>query len=175
MRIVFNDAASREYELGRDAVKMDGGDGSIHIWSFEPTTNASRLAINERPFADMQVSLGYDVAEEGFYTLSATRLDVPVIIYDNELQQEVDLSLGDYVFSSEAGTNTTRFSIIRVKAQDNQATAVEDVVSEEETVSVYTILGVKILDNVHRSDINLNAGIYIIENKAGARTELTIK
>ena len=45
----------------------------------------------------------------------------------------------------------------------------------EEAVSVYTLLGGKLYDNVRRADIQLNAGVYIIEKKNGARTELTIQ
>lgn len=171
-RIVFNDAASMDYELGKDAVVMDGGQAPLHIWSL---SGDKRLSINERPYATGQVSLGYYVQEEGFYTLSASRMDTAIIIFDNELSQEVDLSLGDYVFYTDAGANNTRFSIIRIKEQETHATAIEDVVDPEEQVSVYTLLGGKLYDNVRRADIQLNAGVYIIEKKNGARTELTIQ
>jgi hypothetical protein len=171
-RIVFNDAAQMGYELGKDAVVMDGGQAPLHIWSLN---EGKRLSINERPYADGQVSLGYYVQENGFYTLAASRMDTAVIIFDNELGQEVDLSLGDYVFYTNAGTNNTRFSIVRIKSQTEQTTAIEDVVDAEETVSVYTVLGAKLLDNVRRADLRLNAGVYIIEKKNGARAEITIQ
>ena len=49
------------------------------------------------------------------------------------------------------------------------------VANEDEIVNVYTILGVKLQDNVRRADIHLNSGLYIIESQNGARTELNIK
>lgn len=171
-RIVFNDAARMEYELGKDAVVMDGGQAPLHIWSLN---DDKRLSINERPYATGQVSLGYYVKEDGFYTLSASRMDTAVVIFDNELNQEVDLAAGDYVFYTDAGTNNTRFSIIRIKEQTEQTTAIEDVVNADEPVTVYTLLGAKLYDNVRRADLHLNAGVYIIEKKDGARTELTIQ
>lgn len=171
-RIVFNDAASMEYELGRDAVVM-GGQAPLHIWSIN---GENRLAINERPYGLGRVNLGYEVSEDGFYTLSASRMDTAVIIYDNVLQQEVDLTQGDYVFSTEAGVNTTRFSIARIKAQEENTTGIDEaVVDRNEIVNVYNMLGVKVLDNVRRSDIKLTSGIYIVENQHGAKTELNIQ
>lgn len=172
-RVVFNENASMDYELGLDAVVMDGGSAPVHLWS---TNDGRRLSINERPYGNGQVALGYSVDEDGFYTLSATRMDVPVIIYDNELNQEVDLTQGDYVFSTEAGVNTTRFSIARIKGKEDEATAIDDIIADpNEVVNVYTILGTKVLENVRRSDIKLSAGIYVIENQQGAKTELNIK
>lgn len=171
-RIVFNDEASMEYELGRDAIVM-GGQAPLHIWSIN---GANRLAINERPYGTGFVSLGYEVIEDGFYTLSASRMDTAVILYDNVLQQEVDLAQGDYVFSTEAGVNTTRFSIARIKAQEENTTGIDEaVVNPNEIVNVYNMLGVKVLDNVRRGDINLNSGIYVVENQNGAKTELNIQ
>lgn len=173
-RVVFNEAANMDYELGVDAVMMDGGNAPLHIWSIAPDN--SRLAINERPYATGQVNLGYQVSEDGFYVLSATRMDAQVIIYDNELNQEVDLSLGNYTFYSEAGTNSTRFAISRIKQQEEVATDITDADNDaDELVNVYTLLGVKLMDNVRRSDIRLGAGIYVIEHTNGTRSELTIK
>ena len=153
---------------------MNSGGAPLHIWSIAPDN--SRLSINERPFGTGQVDLGYYVREDGFYTLSASRMDTAVIIYDNELQQEVDLSQGDYVFNTGAGTNNTRFSVLRSTGHEDGTTGIDEIgTTSEELVNVYNMLGVKVLDNVRRSDLHLGTGVYIVENKAGARTELTIE
>lgn len=171
-RVVFNANASLGYELGRDAVMMDGGKAPLHIWSIAPDN--SRLAINERPYVTGEVALGYDVNEDGYYTLSAARMDKDVIIFDNELQQEVDLSLSDYTFYTEAGTNTTRFGVRRIKGQEEALTDIS-APEADEIVNVYTVLGIKLMDNVRRADLNLGAGVYLIEHKDGSRSELTIQ
>ena len=175
-RIVFNNAATMDYEVGRDAVKMDGGNGAIHLWSMEYEDAATRYAINERPFGTIQVGLGYDVAEDGFYTLSASRMDTAVVIYDNELNQEVDLANDDYYFYTSAGTNTSRFTICRIKQATETTTAIDNVVDNaDQIVNVYTILGVKLQSNVRRSDLKLEKGLYVIENTNGERSQLMIE
>lgn len=175
-RIVFNNAATMDYEVGRDAVKMDGGNGAIHLWSMEYEDAATRYAINERPFGTIQVGLGYDVAEDGFYTLSASRMDTAVVIYDNELNQEVDLANGDYYFYTAAGTNTSRFSICRIKQATETATSIDNVAAEaDQIVNVYTILGTKIQSNVRRGDLKLEKGLYVLENTNGERSQLMIE
>ena len=171
-RVVFNEQARTAYELGTDAAMMDGGKAPLHIWSNQDN---NRLAINERPYAGGRVALGYDAREAGFVSLSAARMDKDVILYDNELNQEVDLSQGAYTFYTEAGTNNTRFAIIRIKEKEGEEAALPDVENTDETVSVYNLLGQKLIDNVRRGDIQLPTGVYVIENSNGARTEMTIK
>lgn len=171
-RVVFNAEASLGYELGRDAVMMEGGQAPLHIWSIAPDN--SRLAINERPYATGEVALGYDVNEDGYYTLSAARMDKDVILYDNELQQEVDLSMGDYTFYTEAGENNTRFGVRRIKGQEEVYTDIS-AQDADEMVNVYTLLGVKLMNNVRRADLRLDAGVYLIEHTDGSRSEITIQ
>ena len=176
-RIVFNESANADYEPGKDAVKMDGGTAPLHIWS---QADDVRYAVNERPFGNQYVALGYDVNADGYYTLAATRMDTAVIIYDNVLQQEVDLSQGEYVFYTDAGTNTTRFSIIRIKEAAEVVTDLNGTQMSNETsagdplVSVYTVLGVKLYNNVRLSDVKLTTGIYVIESADGTTKQLTV-
>ena len=155
-RIVFNEAAKTDYELGRDAIKMEGS-SPIRIYSLDDEVN---YAINERPAEEQFISLGYRVDEEGIYYLSATRLDAEVEIYDNELSQEVDLTKGDYMFFTAAGTNNTRFSIKPSKVP----TSIENTsISGNEEVSIYTLTGVMLHDKVRLNDIQLQAGVYVIK------------
>ena len=171
-RVVFNEQARTAYELGKDAAMMDGGEAPLHIWSNQDN---NRMAINERPYTDGRVALGFDAREAGFVSLSAARMDKDVILYDNELRQEVDLSQGAYTFYTEAGTNNTRFAIIRIKEKEGNEAALSEVENADEIVSVYNLLGQKLIDRVRRSDIRLQTGVYVIENSNGARTEMTIE
>ena len=156
-RVVFNDEAGAEYELGRDAVKMDGS-APVRLYTLDAQT---LYAINEQPTSNKAISLGYKVAADGEYTLSASRMDKEVEIYDNELQQVVDLRQGDYTFTTQAGVNNTRFTI-SVKA--NMPTGINSDIATDEHVTIYTITGIMLYDNVMLNDIQLQSGIYIIKS-----------
>ena len=156
-RVVFNDEADAEYELGRDAVKMDGS-APVRLYTLDAQT---LYAINEQPTSNKAISLGYKVAADGEYTLSASRMDKEVEIYDNELQQVVDLKQGDYTFTTQAGVNNTRFTI-SVKA--NMPTSINSNIATDEHVTIYTITGIMLYDNVMLNDIQLQSGIYIIKS-----------
>jgi hypothetical protein len=162
-RIVFNDSTTLGYDLGHDACKMEGGTAPLHIYSIEGQVNH---AINERPKGNAYVQLGYDVNQNGWYTLKATRMDVDVIIYDNVEKQQVDLSTEDYTFYTEAGVNTTRFAIISVSEKtDGTTTDIEQSNETNPLVNIYTVLGVELYQQVDPHTINLPTGVYLFESE----------
>jgi len=104
------------------------------------------------------------VAESGEYTLSAPRMDTHVKIYDNELGIEVDLTQGDYTFSTSAGTNNTRFGIRLAPAT---ATSIDELTDEDANgpVNIYTMQGVLLYRDVNLRDVSLTSGVYLVQGK----------
>lgn len=164
-RIVFNAEASVDYEMGVDANKFISTSAPIQLYSLGK--NNEQYSINERPATSSgeMIALGYYAAQAGTFTLSASRMDTTIIIYDYVANQYVDLSQGDYMFSSEAGYNNSRFAMSAAKVPSN-TTNIENInVEELSSVSVYTITGQPLADNINFSDLHLSAGIYMIQTK----------
>ncbi len=110
-RIVFNEAASLEYELGKDAAKFASMKaGSPSLYSFDGQNHS--LAINERPKADGIVRLGVAITEKGTYTLSlkeAIATDLKLV--DKVTGSVCDLATSNYEFEAEVGTYNDRFEL----------------------------------------------------------------
>lgn len=163
-RIVFNPSAQMAYELGTDAVKM-AGEAPVRLYTIQDDV---QYAINERPFDNGYTALGFHAAVDGYYTLSASRLDTTVILYDNVLQQQVDLMNGDYTFYADAGTDNTRFGICAVP---QIATSIDEVPALfDGKVNVYTVLGVQLYQDAEASQIQLPAGVYVFQSAETTRT-----
>ena len=108
-RFVLNPNALTSYELERDASKFLSTDASVpQLYTIE---DGELLAINERPLDDGSVLLGFKVASEGTYTITAPRCQFKnIILYDNETGIETELANGgSYTFTTPAGTNDNRF------------------------------------------------------------------
>jgi len=155
-RVVFNETATADYDLGTDAIKMEGS-APVRIFTLDEQV---QYAINERPLTDQPIHVGYTVANSGVYTLSAMRWDSDVELYDNELDQRVDFTNGDYMFYTTAGTNTTRFSLI---GKNNVPTDIDNVGEADGRVSIFSITGALIYDNVMLDDVKLQSGVYLIK------------
>ncbi len=107
-RFVLNANASMDYETSCDASKFMSMDASVpQIYTIE---QGELLAINERPMGDGSVQLGFVVANDGTYTITAPRNDFKnMVLVDQETGTETDLTSGSYTFQAQAGTNNTRF------------------------------------------------------------------
>ena len=161
-RVVFNPASTMVYEDGVDAAKFISSSAALQLYTLD--AQGQPYAINERPDATTEIALGYVVAESGVYTLSAPRMDTKVKIYDNELGVEVDLSQGDYTFSTSAGTNNTRFGI---RLAPSIATSIDDLADEDANgpVNIYTVQGVLLYKDVNLRDVSLMSGVYLVQGK----------
>lgn len=125
-RVVLNETASMTYELATDASKFMSMHAEVpQIFTLDAEGNG--YAINERPTADGAVALAYSTQQAAFYTISATRTDGEVWLYDNETGKSVNLSEQDYTFYSEAMTdvNTTRFTL-KLKAEEREGTGIAE-------------------------------------------------
>lgn len=172
-RVVFNPEKSARYEMECDAAKFESGTAAVQLYSIE--AKAGKMAINERQAGS--VRLGYTASKGGTYTISAMRMDQPVLLRDNVMNVTYDLSNGDYQFTSEAGIFDDRFMIMI----DGSATGVADIARESgvnilpmqggmnitgtegQTVNVYALSGAIVATRTSDGFLSLTKGVYVVE------------
>ena len=172
-RVVFNQTKSNKYEMDCDAAKFESSTSTVQLYSIE--AQGGKMAINERPQGSVQ--LGFTAKADGDYTISAERMDQPVLLKDNLMNITYDLSNGDYSFSSEAGTFDNRFMLLI----DGGATGIADIAKEAgvnimpstnginltgvdgKTVNVYSLSGALFATRTENGFLNLSKGVYIVE------------
>lgn len=172
-RVVFNQTKSNKYEMDCDAAKFESSTSAVQLYSIE--AQGGKMAINERPQGSVQ--LGFTAKAAGDYTISAERMDQPVLLKDNLMNITYDLSNGDYSFSSEAGTFENRFMLLI----DGGATGIADIAKEAgvnimpstnginltgvdgKTVNVYSLSGALFATRTENGFLNLSKGVYIVE------------
>ena len=172
-RVVFNQTKSNKYEMDCDAAKFESSTAAVQLYSIE--AQGGKMAINERPQGSVQ--LGFTAKADGDYTISAERMDQPVLLKDNLMNITYDLSNGDYSFSSEAGTFDNRFMLLI----DGGATGIADIAKEAgvnimpstnginltgvdgKTVNVYSLSGALFATRTENGFLNLSKGVYIVE------------
>lgn len=180
-RIVINEDASLEYEGTCDASKFMSMDGNVaQIYSLGE--NGYPLAINERPYADGNATLGVYVPAAGeTYRISAVRADRKAWLYDDEIKIEQDLTEGDYFFTAtKSGEDNSRFSIrfapssstaveemakIDVKVTGNEG-SISVVAAKGASVAVYGADGVLISSAVVDEgtlEFEVAGGVYIVK------------
>ncbi len=172
-RVVFNQTKSNKYEMDCDAAKFESSTSAVQLYSIE--AQGGKMAINERPQGSVQ--LGFTAKAAGDYTISAERMDQPVLLKDNLMNITYDLSNGGYSFSSEAGTFDNRFMLLI----DGGATGIADIAKEAgvnimpstnginltgvdgKTVNVYSLSGALFATRTENGFLNLSKGVYIVE------------
>lgn len=172
-RVVFNEDKTQRYELDCDAAKFESSTAVPQLYTLE--ANNVKFAINERPLGS--VSLGFEVQKAGDYTISAIRMDSPMLLKDNLTDATVDLSTRDYHFTSEAGTFNGRFTLMPNKSTTGIAdfaknTGVSIIPTEGginfsgvegKHVSIYSLNGIEIGSTQSSGTINLGQGIYVVK------------
>lgn len=172
-RVVFNEDKTQRYELDCDAAKFESSTAVPQLYTLE--ANNVKFAINERPLGS--VNLGFEVQKAGDYTISAIRMDSPMLLKDNLTDAIVDLSTSDYHFTSEAGTFNGRFTLIPNKSTTGIAdfaknTGVSIIPTEGginfsgvegKHVSIYSLNGFEIGSTQSSGIINLGQGIYVVK------------
>lgn len=110
-RVVFNEEASMEYEIGLDAAKFSSPNkDAASFYSLDKDGN--RLAINERPVADGVVRLGCVLPAKGSYTISLKEnIGKGIQLVDKQTGAVCDLNQEAYTFEAEAGTLSDRFEL----------------------------------------------------------------
>ena len=154
-RFVLNPEASLDYEISCDASKFFSMDGSVpQIYTVE---NGTQMAINERPLGNGTVQVGFRVAQDGQYTISAPRNGFQnIVLVDNETGIETDLSSSEgYAFSADKGTDESRFVLrvggVVVTGIDGAATM------SQQSETCYNLQGQRIAEP--------QKGLYIVNGK----------
>ncbi len=171
-RVVLNNEKSHAYELDCDAAKMMSGEAKAQLYSVE---NGVQMAINERPL-DGDIRLGYTAKTAGTLSISAQRMDLPMMLIDTQLGVTFDLSLGTYDFETAAGTFDGRFLL----RPSGEATAINSLTAktgvaigtqdggiaiggaEGKTVSVYNVSGAQVAAHDGNGFIALKSGVYVV-------------
>lgn len=183
-RVVFNDKKSRNYEMDCDAAKFMTLTQAPQLYSVEG--KGTKFAINERPMGSVQ--LGFTAKKSGTFTISAVRMDQPMLLKDNVAGITSDLTNGDYEFTSEAGTFNKRFLL----TPNSSVTSIADVVkktgvnilpTEEgiqingcngKNVDVYNLNGAQVASSNSDGMLRLSAGVYIVKVN-GMSTKVMVK
>jgi hypothetical protein len=173
-RIVINEHASAEYEVGIDAAKfMETTPRIPQIYS---EAAGVKYAINERPLGDGTATLSVCLPSDGDYTLSLEQPTANVVLLDTETNETVDLSDGAYTFTAKAGTYRSRFVLALTGNVSDIAPIADDATgmtiignaltfdfATPKAVKVYTTDGKAIYSQTITTDkITLPGGIYIV-------------
>ena len=183
-RVVFNDKKSRNYEMDCDAAKFMTLTQAPQLYSVEG--KGTKFAINERPMGSVQ--LGFTAKKSGTFTISAGRMDQPMLLKDNVAGITIDLTNGDYEFTSEAGTFNKRFlltpnSSVTSIADVMKKTGVNILPTEEgiqingcngKNVDVYNLNGAQVASSNSDGMLRLSAGVYIVKVN-GMSTKVMVK
>lgn len=138
-RVVFNNEADMKYEAECDAAKFSVTDVP-QLYTLD--AKAVKYAINERPVAQGNVTLGYTAPVEGQYVLEAPRMDTPMLLIDNVTGTVHDFTDGAYEFNTEAGSYDARFTLII----NGNATGINGVEGTESDGPIYNIKGQQVKD-----------------------------
>lgn len=181
-RVVFNDAASMEYETACDASKFFAAEGTcpqLYTIGGEGT----EYAINERPYDGGNVQLGVMLAKDGKYTFSLPRCDAKeVVLFDNAIGVSHNFADGDYIFTAEAGTYTDRFvlgvtkasgttSVAELESAGIAVAAINGGIEVSGAVGKVTILaadGRVVAEFSGERTVPVAPGTYIVRTSAGA-------
>lgn len=183
-RVVFNDKKSRNYEMDCDAAKFMTLTQAPQLYSVEG--KGTKFAINERPMGSVQ--LGFTAKKSGTFTISAVRMDQPMLLKDNVAGITIDLTNSDYEFTSEAGTFNKRFLL----TPNSSVTSIADVVKKtgvnilpteegiqingcnSKNIDVYNLNGAQVASSNSDGMLRLSAGVYIVKVN-GMSTKVMVK
>ena len=172
MRLVLNEQASRNYELECDAAKFLSNDADAQIYAME---GENALSINERPM-DGDIRIGYVAKTAGTLRISSPRMDLPMMLVDNETGTSFDLSLGDYEFQTNAGTNNKRF----ILKPTGEATGIRTLTKETgvaiglqdgglnfggaegKAITIHTTSGALAAQHNGNGFVSLPSGLYVV-------------
>ena len=171
--MVFNEKQSKNYEMACDAPKFFSSENVAQLYSLD--LSLTKYAINERPMGE--VRLGYIAANDGEMTISAQRMDQPMMLRDNVMQITHDLTMGDYTFSTKAGVCDDRFTLVangdvtsvgKIRKDTGVSVLTEKGgISfsgiEQQEVTIYSLSGTTLASHVQNGFIQLPNAAYIVK------------
>lgn len=131
-RIVINDEAILTYEMSCDASKFMSDDKQVpQLYTLD--NEGLSYAINERPLAEGEVSLGFFTAKEGAFTLKTQRNNFEhLFLTDHATGTTTDIAEQVYHFSSEAGTFNARFTLNLMPS--SEVTNIDDLANAQQSI-----------------------------------------
>ncbi len=153
-RVVMNGEASMDYEMGCDAAKFISSDAPIQLYT---CNNGVNYAINERPVANAEVTVGYQATQAGTYTLYTTAPDVK--LYDKQTGITTRLSQSGYSFSTKTGTCEDRFVLICESNDSTSDIDTIDAATASATSTYYNAAGIAVGTDASL----LPAGTYMLK------------
>ena len=166
-RIVFNELKSTSYEMDCDAAKFFSPEAVAQLYTVSDNT---QYAINERPMGDVQ--LGYVAAESGYLTITAERMDLPMMLTDHVMSITHNLAEGPYTFTTESGTFNERFTLTASQSGITDIRQLQEQTSAE--TIIYNLGGQQIMKQNGNGTINLPKGVYV-RKSAEKNTKVTIR
>ncbi len=172
-RVVFNNQKSCSYEMDCDAAKFMTMTSAPQLYSIEG--KETKLAINERPMGSVQ--LGFTTKKSGTFSISATRMDQPMLLKDNEVGITVDLTNGDYEFTANAGTYPNRFMLVA----NGNTTGIADIINKTginimptdeglnirgtngKDIRIYSVNGLLVATRNTDGLLHLPTGVYVVK------------
>lgn len=161
-RIVFNENASRDYEVNRDASKFFAENAT----GMEIFVNDNLYyGICERPYADGEAILGVKIGKKGTFTLSLTGKNTEgwtVLVTDTKTGETVDLTSSSYTFDADPGNDTERFTLT---FKSPVLVSVEDITdfSYNKNVKILSVAGFTIFEgDINEFKLSDTSGVFII-------------
>ena len=130
----------------------------IDLYSLD--SNGVKYSINERQVDNGVVGLGISVNVAGIYSIKAVRMDIPVVLVDNELNVVHDLSDGGYSFMADKD-NDSRFAL---KLGNSGLTNVSKINNENRQDSMIFDLQGRESSSTNSNEIIIRDGIKVISN-----------
>lgn len=141
-RVVLNESADLNYEIGRDAAKFEEAEeGTSLMWTADGDVH---YAINERPLADGRVELSLYCGADGLYTLSLGDRSAQgsVILYDRKNNTEYELQGAEgYTFSASKGRVENRFELL---FNVGMQTGIAGIENESSEAPAYNMMGQRV-------------------------------
>lgn len=151
-RVVFNDEKSMAYEMECDAAKF-ASTGVPQLYSLDG--NNTHYSINERPYGDGTVRLGFTANKAGHFSIEAQRMDANCYLRDLVTGVTHDLRTGAYDFESKEGTFECRFMLVNADVTDGLKSVNADEIAEDAVI--YDLQGRR----VQRAQ----RGVFVINGK----------
>ncbi|SEH05265.1 Uncharacterised protein [Candidatus Venteria ishoeyi] len=183
--IRFNEDASPDFDLQRDALKfLSGADGISQLYAI---TENWKLAIDVRPETET-IQLGFENETDGIYSISAKERDgiLKIILEDTKTEKFHNLGKADYEFAWDVTDNEKRFKLHLDAVEINKTPISESNIliyaanqqifikgAEKGTVSVMDVMGRIVLQQAISGSeltgipVNLRAGVYVVVVKTG--------
>jgi len=199
--VVFNENASNSFDV-YDAQKMTNGNSAIpEIFTMADNEELTINGMNSAS-VDTEITLGFRTGETNNFSIKASEIsnfddNTHIILRDELLNNETDLSMGEaYNFSSGATTTTNRFSLIfrtssittnlNNNSTNNSVIAyknlngniivkVNDKIINNGTIQLYNSTGQKLASYIISTqttviDHNFKPGIYFINITTNGKT-----